>query len=145
MELEAESARITLSQPASTVEDDFNISDRSDISIAGHENARVTKVDGKILTVEPRPSRVYAPGTEVFVVRHLTYSTGISGKVPTLFIDDHLGARRQALCQFVTDLQVSVNDGVVAVKLTGQTRNPDRTTGKHHTATVSAVVTLRNP
>lgn len=137
-------ATVTLNETAKEVGERFNATTRSDISIGGRENTKVIGVAGNVLTIDPKPSSSHAPGTEIFVVRHTTYSAGNSGGVPVLLINEHLGAGQQALCQFITSLNVTVSGDVVTAYLVGRTRNPDRTTGKHITSTVRTNVVLRN-
>jgi hypothetical protein len=135
---------ITLNETATEVGKSFNTTTRSDISIGGHENTKIVEVAENVLTIGPKLSRSYAPGTEVFVVRHITYSTGVSGGIPVLLVNEHLGAGQQTLCQFITSLDVGVAGDVVTAPLVGRTRNRDRTTGNHITSTVSTNVVLRN-
>jgi Tfp pilus assembly protein PilW len=144
MDLTSTPMTITLNKTASEVDKGFNTTTRSDISIGGCENVKIVGVAENVLTVDPKPSKGYAPGTDVFVVRHTTYSTGISGGVPVLLINEHLGAGQQTLCQFITSLAVAVNGNVVTAHVVGRTRNPDRTTGNHITSIVSTNVVLRN-
>lgn len=124
--------------------------DKCSISIGGRENFQITNIgapsSGKIaLDLSGNLFMGYKTGTEVYVVRHTTYSTGRSGGIPVLRLNEHRGAGNQPFCQYVTDLDVTVNVGMVTVAVTGQTRNPDRTTGKYITSTVSTSVMLRNP
>jgi type IV pilus assembly protein PilW len=145
MDLTVTPATIALNEPATKVGENFNATTRSDISIGGQENTKVTGVSGRVLTVHPKPANTYAAGTEVYVVRHTTYSTGTSSGVPALLVNEHVGDGKQALCQFITDLDATVSGNSVTVTLTGRTRNPDRTTGHYLASTVSTVVLLRNP
>jgi hypothetical protein len=94
MDLKSESAKIVLKQPASVVDKQFDTTTRRYVSIAGCENVRVRDVEGNTLTVEPRPTRKYVAGTEVFVVRHVAYSVDTSGDVPVLYVHDDLGDHR---------------------------------------------------
>jgi Tfp pilus assembly protein PilW len=145
MNLSVSPATITLNETATEVASRFNTTTRSDISIGGRENNKITNVAGKVLTISAAPAYTYTAGTGIFVVRHTTYSTGLSGGTPALLIDEHLGTGRQAICQFVTALSTRIDGNSLAVTLTGRTRDPDRTTGNYVISTVKTVVLLRNP
>jgi hypothetical protein len=145
MDMSVTPATITLNETTTEVSKHFNTTTRSDINIGGKENTRIIRVAGKMLTIDPKPTYGYAAGTDVYVVRHTTYSTGLSGGLPVLLIDEHLGAGQQTLCQFITSLDVTISGNAVTARVAGRTRNPDRTTGNYITSAMSTVVVLRNP
>jgi type II secretory pathway pseudopilin PulG len=140
---------ITLKEPAATVAKAFNTSDRKDITISGMESARISAIAGNILTVSPLgPSTSlssHQAGTEIYVLKHITYSTGISNAIPVLYINEHRGAGAQQLSQYVTSLNAAVKGKTVVVTITGRTRNRDRTTSNYITSSLSTTVVLRNP
>jgi hypothetical protein len=142
---------ITLNQTATEVAKNFNVSpnNKSDISIGGRETARITAINNNILTVTPLSPTVnltaQKSGTEVYVLRHITYSTGIVNSIPVLRINEHRGAGEQQLCQNITGISVTANGKKTDVTLQGRSKRKDTITGNYITSTISSSVAMRNP
>ncbi len=145
MNLSSSPATVTLNETSTEIANRFNTTTRSDISIGGQENTKVVNVTGRVLAISPTPRSTYAAGTEIYIVRHTTYSTGLSGGIPALLMNEHLGDGKQAICLFITAFDTSLNGSALIVTLSGRTRNPDRTTGNYVTSTVRTIILLRNP
>jgi Tfp pilus assembly protein PilW len=142
---------ITLNQTASDVAKRFNVSpnNKSDISIGGRETARITAINSNVLTVVPLSPTTsltaQSAGTDVYVLRHITYSTGVIGNIPVLRINDHRGASEQQFCQDIVGISVSTHGNKVEVALQGRSKRTDPITGNYITSTISTTVALRNP
>jgi Tfp pilus assembly protein PilW len=142
---------ITLNQTASEVAKRFTVSpgNKSDISVGGRETARITAINNNILTVVPlSPTTILtaqSPGTEVYVLRHFTYSTAINNNMPVLRINEHRGAGDQQLCQNIAGIHVTTTGNKVEVELQGRSKRKDIITGNYITSTISTTVALRNP
>jgi hypothetical protein len=140
---------LTLKEPPATVAKLFNTSDRRDITIGGAENARIASITGNILTIVPLDPTTnlsaHRAGTGVYVLRHVTYSTGNANGIPVIHINEHRGAGAQQLAQFVTSLKVTTSGKAVSFIITGRTRNPDRATRNYITSDLGTTIALRNP
>jgi Tfp pilus assembly protein PilE len=127
----------------------FNATNKRDISIGNLENAKVQSVSGSTLTIDTDPVAAgnqglrfdHDPGTALCVVKWVTYSRDAANQ---LLVNEHQGAGNQAIAQHITGLVFSAAGTVITFSLTGRTRKPDRTTGRHITLQVTGKVTVRN-
>ena len=77
----------------------FNTDTMSNISIGGRENAKVTSVSGNVLTIDTDLGTAgnqglqsdYSIGTEIFVVRWVTFSVDNAQTPPVLLVNEHDG------------------------------------------------------
>jgi prepilin-type N-terminal cleavage/methylation domain-containing protein len=130
----------------------FDASVRSDVSILGRENLKVTGVTGDTLTVDSDPAtpgtqgtkNAYASNADVCVVKRVTYSIDASTTPSVLQVNEYLGAGNQPIAQYISGLTVAVAGRLATITLTGKSRNPDRTTGLYNTSSVTTKVYLRN-
>jgi hypothetical protein len=131
----------------------FNNSNKSDISIGGMENAKVTAKSGNTLTIDTDPYTPgiqglkldYADGTEVYLVKWKTYWVDTTDpKQPVLRVNEHLGAGGQPLALFVAAMEIAVSGRMVEVTIKGRSRNPDRTTGLYIEGHMNNKIVLRN-
>jgi prepilin-type N-terminal cleavage/methylation domain-containing protein len=127
----------------------FNTTTKSNISIGGKENAKITSISGNVLTIDTDLSTGgnqglqsdYNAGTEIFVVRWMTFSVDTMSTPPALVINEHEGAHSQELAQFITGMSITVTGKLVDLTLNGQTASRE---GKTISATVSDKILLRN-
>jgi prepilin-type N-terminal cleavage/methylation domain-containing protein len=129
----------------------FNLTTRSNISIGGKENARVTSINTGTdqLTIDTNLATTgnqgavnnYAVGTEIFVVKWVSYTVDTSVTPPALVINEHEGAGNQQLALFINSMAVSVNGKMVDLTLNGITKSRD---GKSISGRVTEKVLLRN-
>jgi prepilin-type N-terminal cleavage/methylation domain-containing protein len=129
----------------------FNLTTRSNISIGGKENARVTSINtgSDQLTIDTNLATTgsqgvvnnYAVGTEIFVVKWVSYTVDTSVTPPALVINEHEGAHDQQLALFINSMAVSVNGKVVDLTLNGITKSRE---GKSISGRLTEKVLLRN-
>ena len=127
----------------------FSATTNRNISIGGKENARITGIAGDVLTIDTDLATGgnqglqsdYNAGTEIFVVRWITFSVDTTSTPPALVINEHDGAGSQELAQFITGMSVTVTGKLVDLTLNAQTTSRE---GKTISATVSDKILLRN-
>jgi len=131
----------------------FNTSTRSDISIGGKENAKVTSIAGDTLSIDTNPTLGgsqgltygYPAGTPIYVVKYVTYSVDASDpNAPVLRVDEHQGAGEQPVAQYVEIVGVTLTGNALDMTLTGRTRRADSTTNQYTRAQMQDRVFLRN-
>jgi hypothetical protein len=132
--------------------DHFNTKTKSDISMGGRENAKITAVTKNILTIDTDPNGSkqglrfgYSAGTEVYLVKWKTYWVDSSDPTqPVLRVNEHLGSGSQQIALFITGMEIALSNRVAEVSITSRTRNPDKTTGLYTTGGLSNKIALRN-
>jgi prepilin-type N-terminal cleavage/methylation domain-containing protein len=133
----------------------FNTSTKSDISIGGRENGKVTAVSGDTLTIDTSTASSgnqslvysYAVNTPVYIVKRVTYSVDTATTPPSLVINENQGAGNQQVAQCVSGMTVTRPDtskNLWVVTLTGQTRRKDYTTGQYVAQAMTNQVVVRN-
>ena len=131
----------------------FNTTTKSDISIGGKENAKITSIAGDTLSIDTNPTvgggqglvYAYPAGTPVYAVKYVTYSVDASDpNAPVLRVDEHRGAGQQAVAQYVEIVGVTLTGNALDMTLTGRTRKADYTTGQYARAQMQTRVFLRN-
>jgi hypothetical protein len=156
-------AQGTLSQPAPAGSTELMLSPgegehfagkaKTDISIGGRENAKITVKSGGVLTIDTDPlspgeqglKHAYPTGTEVYLIKWRTFWVDNSDPgQPLLRLNDHLGSGSQPLALFITNMEIALSGRMVEVTVAGRSRNPDRTTGIYATGRLSNKVVLRN-
>jgi prepilin-type N-terminal cleavage/methylation domain-containing protein len=127
----------------------FNTTTKSNISIGGKENAKIKAINGDVLTIDTDLTAGgnqglqsdYNIGTEVFIVKWLTYSVDGASNPPALVVNEHEGAGSQEIAQFVSGFTVTVTGKIALLTLTGETKSRE---GKTVTQTVTTKVMTRN-
>jgi prepilin-type N-terminal cleavage/methylation domain-containing protein len=127
----------------------FNTTTLSNISIGGMENAQVKSIAGNVLTIDTDLVTAgnqglqsdYNIGTQIFIVRWITYSVDNAQTPPVLLINEHDGLGPQQLAQFITSMSVTVTGKLVDVTLNGQTKSRE---GKVISAKAEDKIVLRN-
>ncbi len=131
----------------------FNTSTKSDISIGGKENAKITGIAGDTLSIDTNPTLAnnqglvytYPAGTPIYAVKYVTYSVDASDpNAPVLRVDEHRGAGEQPVAQYVEIVGVTLTGNALDMTLTGRTRKTDDTTGQYARAQMQNRVFLRN-
>ncbi|MCG6535549.1 MAG: prepilin-type N-terminal cleavage/methylation domain-containing protein [Syntrophales bacterium LBB04] len=131
----------------------FNTTTKSDISIGGKENAKIVSIAGDTLTIDTNPilsvnqglTHAYPAGISIYAVKYVTYSVDTSDpNAPVLKIDEHRGAGRQSVAQYIEVEDVTVTGNALDLTLIGRTRNPDRTTNRYTRVQIQNKVFLRN-
>ena len=127
----------------------FNTSTNSNINIGGMENAKIKSIAGNALTIDTDLGTAgnqglqsnYNVGTQVFIVKWITYSVDNMQTPPVLLVNEHDGAGSQQLAQYITSLSVTVTGKLVDVTLNGQTTSRE---GKVISALAKDKIMLRN-
>lgn len=131
----------------------FNTATKSDISIGGKENAKITSIAGDTLSIDTNPTLggsqglvyAYPSGTPIYAVKYVTYSVDASDpNAPVLRMDEHQGAGQQPVAQYVEIVGVTLTGNALDMTLTGRTRKADYTTGQYTRAQMQSRVFLRN-
>lgn len=131
----------------------FNNGNKSDISIGGRENAKITNKTGNTLTIDTDPHTPgiqglklgYPAGTEVYLVKWKTYWVDTADpKQSVLRVDEHLGAGGQPLALHITGMEIVASGRIVELTITGRNRNPNRTTGRDTMGQLNSKIVLRN-
>jgi prepilin-type N-terminal cleavage/methylation domain-containing protein len=131
----------------------FNTTTKSDISIGGHENAKVVSVAGDTLTIDTNPivagnqglTYGYPAGVPIYAVKYVTYSVDTSDpSAPVLRVDEHRGAGQQQVAQYIEVENVTMTGNALDLTFTGRTRNPDRTTNQYTRLQIQNRIYLRN-
>lgn len=126
---------------------------KTDISVGGRENAKITKKEGNRLTIDTDPftaheqglQNEYPAGTDIYLVKWKTYRIDNSKPdQPVLRMDEHLGSGGQPLALFISDIEVSLSGKMARISVMGRTRNPDRTTGLYTIGRLDNNIVLRN-
>jgi Tfp pilus assembly protein PilW len=127
----------------------FNTTTNSNINIGGMENAQVKSIAGNVLTIDTDPGTAgnqglqsnYNVGTQIFIVKWITYSVDNTQTPPVLLINEHDGVGSQQLAQFITSMSVTVTGKLVDLTLNGQTASRE---GKVISALAKDKIMLRN-
>ncbi len=127
----------------------FNTTTKSNICVGGMENARVKSIAGNLLTIDTDLGTTgnqglqsnYNVGTQVFILKWITFSVDNAQNPPVLLVNEHDGAGSQQLAQFVTSMSVTVAGKLVDVTLNGQTKSRE---GKVISALAKNKIMLRN-
>jgi prepilin-type N-terminal cleavage/methylation domain-containing protein len=131
----------------------FNTSTKSDISIGGKENAKITTIAGDTLTIDTNPFvsgnqglvYSYVSRVPIYAVKYVTYSVDRSIKDGSLLrVDEHRGAGRQQVAQYVDIAGVTLIGNLLDLELTGHTKKPDRTTNQYVYLKVQSRTYVRN-
>ncbi len=142
--------RITLAKGEGA---NFNTSTKADISIGGRENGKITGVVGDTITIDTNPllsgtqgvMHSYLAGVPIYAVKYVTYSVDRSNKNGALLrVDEHRGAGRQQVAQYVDIAGVTLIGNLLDVVLTGRTSKPDRTTNRYTYLQIQSRILLRN-
>ena len=113
------------------------------------ENAQIKSIAGNVLTIDTDLGTGgnqglqsnYNVGTQIFIVRWITYSVDNTQTPPVLLINEHDGAGAQQLAQFITSMSVTVTGKLVDMTLNGQTKSRE---GKIISALAKDKIMLRN-
>ena len=127
----------------------FNTTTNRNISIGGMENAQIKSIAGNVLTIDTDLGTAgnqglqsnYNVGTQIFIVKWITYSVDNTQTPPVLLINEHDNAGAQQLAQFITSMSVTVTGKLVDVTLNGQTKSRE---GKIISALAKDKIMLRN-
>jgi prepilin-type N-terminal cleavage/methylation domain-containing protein len=107
----------------------FNTTTKNNIFIGGFENAKVTNISGKTLTIDTDPTtsgnqglaRSYSVGTEVNLVKAVTYYI----EENTLRRNENTGAGGQPLAENIEDLQLTYANKVANISILARSRESD--------------------
>jgi prepilin-type N-terminal cleavage/methylation domain-containing protein len=127
----------------------FNTTTNSNINIGGMENAQVKSIAGNVVTIDTDLGTAgnqglqsnYNVGTQVFIVKWITYSVDNTQTPPVLLVNEHDGNGSQQLAQFITSMSVTVTGKLVDITLNGQTTSRE---GKVISALAKDKIMLRN-
>ncbi|MCG6535019.1 MAG: hypothetical protein L7F78_10065, partial [Syntrophales bacterium LBB04] len=127
----------------------FNTTTNCNINIGGMENAQVKGIAGNVLTIDTDLGTAgnqglqsdYNVGTQVFIVKWVTYSVDNTQTPPVLLVNEHDGLGSQQLAQFITSMSATVTGKLIDVTLNGQTKSRE---GKVVTAKAEEKILLRN-
>jgi type IV pilus assembly protein PilW len=109
----------------------FNTTTKNSIFIGGFENAKVTNISGRTLTIDIDPTtsgnqglaRSYSTGAEVNLVRAITYYV----EDDTLRRDENTGAGGQPLAENIEDLQLTYANKIANISVFARSRESDPT------------------
>jgi prepilin-type N-terminal cleavage/methylation domain-containing protein len=109
----------------------FNTTTKNSIFIGGFENAKVTNISGRTLTIDIDPTtsgnqglaRSYSTGAEVNLVRAITYYV----EDDTLRRDENTGAGGQPLAENIEDLQLTYANKLANISVLARSREIDPT------------------
>jgi prepilin-type N-terminal cleavage/methylation domain-containing protein len=131
----------------------FNTTTKGDISVGGKENAKIRSVVGDTLAIDTNPSLAgnqglvygYMSGVPIYTVKYVTYSVDRSNpNEPVLRVDEHRGAGRQQVAQYVDIVGATLTGNLLDVILTGRSKRPDRGTNQYARVQIENGVFLRN-
>jgi prepilin-type N-terminal cleavage/methylation domain-containing protein len=109
----------------------FNTTTKNNIFIGGLENAKITNISGRTLTIDIDPTtsgnqglaRSYSTGAEVNLVRAITYYV----EDDTLRRDENTGAGGQPLAENIEDLQLTYANKIANISVFARSRESDPT------------------
>ena len=109
----------------------FNTTTKNSIFIGGFENAKVTNISGRTLTIDIDPTtsgnqglaRSYSTGAEINLVRAITYYV----EDDTLRRDENTGAGGQPLAENIEDLQITYANKLANISVLARSREIDPT------------------
>jgi prepilin-type N-terminal cleavage/methylation domain-containing protein len=109
----------------------FNTTTKNSIFIGGFENAKVTNISVRTLTIDIDPTtsgnqglaRSYSTGAEINLVRAITYYV----EDDTLRRDENTGAGGQPLAENIEDLQITYANKLANISVLARSREIDPT------------------
>jgi len=125
----APAGNTTLTLQSTTEASRLNTTTKNNIFIGGFENARITNVSGKVLTIDTDPDISgnqglvwsYDTGTEVNLVKAVTYYIEDN----TLRRDENTGAGGQPLAENIEDLGITFANNIANISISARSRELD--------------------